>query len=282
MNIEKLLEYQSLEGQVAIVTGASRPNGQGLAIAKSLAIRGAKIVLTDIPGDDPRYNYEGLGLGSSEQLEVAVEEVKALGAEAIGIAFDVTVREEIKRCVEQTIEAFGRIDILVNNAGSLHAAAIEDLTDEMWDASYRINMKALSDFAAEVVPYMRKQGGGCIVNNTSVAGLQAWPNSGCYTATKHGAVGISKVMAKEFGPDNIRVNAVCQGNVWTDISQKEAELLASRGLYNSADEAIEDMKNMVALGDYTMPEDIAEGVAFLTTKSAKFITGITLQVDGGI
>ena len=152
MNVDELLKRQSLEGKVGIVTGASRPNGQGLAIAKALGIRGAKVVLTDLPGGDPRYNFYDVGLGSSEQLANAVQEVRDLDADAIGIAFDVTDRAKIDDCVAQTIEKWGRIDILVNNAGSLHSGAIEDLTDEMWDASYKVNMKALSDFASAVVP----------------------------------------------------------------------------------------------------------------------------------
>ena len=283
MNIDELIKSQSLDGQVAIVTGASRPNGQGRAISKALAVRGAKLVMTDLEGDDPRYNYEGLGVGSAEELADAVEAVKALGTEAIGVTADVTDKAQIQEVVDAAVGAFGGIDILVNNAGSLHGDFIADLTDDVWDASYRVNLKAPVDFAAAVVPHMRERGGGSIVQNTSVAGIVAFAGGGCYSGTKHGAVGMMKVMAEEFGPDNIRVNAVCPGNVWTDISQREAELFTERGFAESPEQFIQTLKDMSSLpGRYVTPEDIAEAVAFLCTPGAKFITGITLRVDGGI
>ena len=283
MNIDELIKSQSLDGQVAIVTGASRPNGQGRAISKALAVRGAKLVMTDLEGDDPRYNYEGLGVGSAEELADAVEAVKALGTEAIGVTADVTDKAQIQAVVDAAVGAFGGIDILVNNAGSLHGDFIADLTDDVWDASYRVNLKAPVDFAAAVVPHMRERGGGSIVQNTSVAGIVAFAGGGCYSGTKHGAVGMMKVMAEEFGPDNIRVNAVCPGNVWTDISQREAELFTERGFAESPEQFIQTLKDMSSLpGRYATPEDIAEAVAFLCTPGAKFITGITLRVDGGI
>ncbi len=283
MNIEELRKSQSLEGRVAIVTGASRPNGQGRAISKALAVRGAKLVMTDLEGDDPRYNYEGLGVGSAAELADAVEAVKALGTEAVGVTADVTDKAQIQAVVDAAVGAFGGIDILVNNAGSMHGDFIADLTDDMWDASYRVNVKAPVDFAAAVVPHMRERGGGSIVQNTSVAGIVAFAGGGCYSGTKHGAVGMMKVMAEEFGPDNIRVNAVCPGNVWTDVSQREAELFTERGFAESAEQFIQTLKDMASLpGRYATPEDIAEAVAFLCTPGAKFITGITLRVDGGI
>ncbi|MDE0160990.1 MAG: SDR family oxidoreductase [Acidimicrobiaceae bacterium] len=283
MNIEELRKSQSLEGQVAIVTGASRPNGQGRAISKALAVRGAELVMTDLEGDDPRYNYEGLGVGSGEMLADAVEEVRALGTDAVGVTADITDKAQIGRVVDAALEAFGGIDILVNNAGSVHGHFIAELTDDIWDASYRVNLKAPVDFAAAVLPHMRERGGGSIVQNTSVAGLVAFAGGGCYSGTKHGAVGMMKVMAEEFGPDNIRVNAVCPGNVWTDISQREAELFSERGFGDSAEQVIQTMKDMASLpGRYATPQDIAEAVAFLCTPGAKFITGITLRVDGGI
>lgn len=283
MNFEALKKYQSLDGKVAIVTGASRAHGQGLAIAKSLAIRGAKVCITDLPGDDSRYNFEGLGVGSTAELEAAVEQIQALGTEAMCCAFDVTDKAEIKRCVDEVLSKWGRIDILVNNAGSLHGGAIETLTDELWDAAYKVNMKALSDFGAAVLPTMKELGEGVIINNTSVAGIQAFLGTGCYTATKHGAVGITKVMADEFGRYNIRVNAICPGNVWTDISQREAELLAEWGTVEKPEDAVQMMKDMAVLGDrYVTPEDIGEAAAFLACPSSSFITGITLRVDGGL
>lgn len=222
MNIEELAKSQSLDGKVAIVTGASRPNGQGRALSRALAIRGAELVMTDLPGDDPRYNFEGLGVGSADLLADAVAEVEALGTEATAVTADITDRAQIQRVVDSAVELFGGVDILVDNAGWFHGDFIERRTDEMWETSFRVNMKAPVDFAAEVVPHMRVRGGGSIVQNTSVAGIAAFAGRGVYSGTKHGAVGMMKVMADEFAGDNIRVNAICQGNVWTDISQRRS------------------------------------------------------------
>ena len=149
MNIEEL-RVPVAGGQGAIVTGASRPNGQGRAISKALAVRGAKLVMTDLEGDDPRYNYEGLGVGSAAELADAVEAVKALGTEAVGVTADVTDKAQIQAVADAAVGAFGGIDILVNNAGSMHGDFIADLTDDMWDASYRVNVKAPVDFAEAV------------------------------------------------------------------------------------------------------------------------------------
>lgn len=286
MNLEELIKRQSLEGKIAIVTGASRPNGQGLATAKALAIRGAKVVLTDLAEEDPEFAHEHIGLGSAEQLEKAVEEVRALGAEAIGIPVDVTKPEQIRTCVEKTVEAFGGVDILINNAGVfVGCKKMEDLTPADWDVSCRVHIEGVANFSIAVVPEMKKRGGGVIVNNASVLGIGAVGGVAAYTASKFGMVGLTKSMADEYGPDNIRVNCVCPGNIWTDVSQPEAEILAGRdgfGGGGSPEDVIQAMKDMSPLGRYATPDEIGEALVFLATPSASFIHGATLRVDGGV
>lgn len=286
MNLEELRKRQSLEGKVAIVTGASRPNGQGLAAARALAIRGASVVLTDLAEESKEFAFGHVGMGSAEQLASAVEEVRALGAEAIGIPVDVTKKDQIRACVEKTVETFGGVDILINNAGVfVGCKAMEDLTSSDWDVSCRVHMEGVANFSIAVVPEMRKRGGGVIVNNASVLGLGAVGGVAAYTASKFGMVGLTKSMADEYGPRNIRVNAVCPGNIWTDVSQAEAEILAGRegfGGGGSPDDVIQAMKDMSPLGRYATPDEIGEALVFLATPSASFIHGATLRVDGGV
>ena len=283
MNIDALRESASLEGKVAIVTGASRPGGQGYAAAEALLDRGASVVVTDIAEAAAGMQMEGFGMGSATQLESAVARLIERGGQAMACTVDVTDKEQIQACVDQVIAAHGGVDILVNNAGVfVGAKPLEQITDADWELSFNVHMKGISDFCRAVVPSMRSRGGGVIINNSSIHGVAAAGGALGYSSTKYGMVGLSKSLADELGPDNIRVNVVCPGNIWTDISQREAELLAQREGAPSADTIIARMEDECALGRYGSAAEIGQVMAFLASPAAAFITGASIRVDGGI
>jgi 3-oxoacyl-[acyl-carrier protein] reductase len=282
INFDFLKDSMSLDGKVAIVTGASRPHGQGKQVALLLAMRGARVVVTDVDKPDPAMVFDELGIGSASLLAAAVRDIQERGGEAIGVAVDVTRKEQIASCVRKTVETFGGIDILVNNAGNFNGVKpLLDTTDSDWNWGFQVHIKGVANFCAAVIPEMKKRGGGCIVNNVSVAGIAAFAGMSSYVATKHGTVGLTKALADEFGPDNIRVNAVCPGNVWTDISQAEAEDLARRD-GSSAAAKIKWMEEMSPFGRYGTAREIAEVMVFLCSPAASFMHGAIVRVDGGM
>ncbi|WP_457939333.1 SDR family NAD(P)-dependent oxidoreductase [Mesorhizobium sp. 10J20-29] len=268
-----------LSGKVALVTGTSAPNGIGRAIALKLARNGAHVVVTDIDGTIP---VEGGTRATSELLEELVSEIGTLGAQAIAVKLDVTRQADIETAVTQTIKAFGRLDILVNNAGSLVGADnFLATTPEQWETSFRVNVLGPMMMAQAVIPQMKRNGGGRIVNIGSTGSLGAEPGFGAYTAMKHALVGLSKTIAAEFGSAGILCNTVCPGFIATDMHQSANERLAAEsGL------ALDDMKARryanVALREAGLPSDVADAVAYLAGPEARYVTGINLPVAGGV
>ena len=281
INFDALKDSVSLEGKVAIVTGASRPHGQGKQVALLLAIRGAQVVVTDVADADRSMSVDQVGIGDASLLGDVVKEIEELGGEAISMPVDITDKEQIAACVKKTVETFGGIDILVNNAGNFSGGkGLFETTDSDWEWGFKIHMQGVGDFCVAVIPEMRKRGGGCIVNNASIAGIAAFGGMASYSATKHGTVGLTKALADEFGPDNIRVNAICPGNVWSDVSQGEANILAERQGVNPQD-VTKWMEDMSSFGRYGTPREMAEVMVFLCSPAASFVHGAIIRVDGG-
>lgn len=245
---------RSLEDRVAIVTGGSR--GIGRAIALELARRGAKVVV----------NYRS----SSEAASEVVATIRASGGEAIAVQGDVGDTREAAELVRHALDTYGQIDILVNNAGTTRDQLLPLMTEQDWDDVLRTNLKSLYNCCkAAARPMMRKRYGR-IVNISSVSGIAGQGGQTNYAASKAGAIGFTKSLAKELGPRNITANVVAPGFVPTDLTADLPEHLWKRAI------------EATPLRRTGTPEEIAYAVAFLVSDEAAFITGEVLTVDGGL
>ena len=244
-----------LKDQVAIVTGAA--SGFGAEIARQYIAEGAKVAVADING-------------AGAQSVAA-----SLGANAIAVTCDVTKRADIEALVKTTVERFGKLDIVVNNAGWTHKnQPLLDVDEATFDRVYDINVKSIFFMVHAVVPLMRKQKSGVILNIGSTAGIRPRPGLTWYNSSK-GAVNLmSKSLAVELGPDNIRVNAICP-------------VMGATGLLESfmgMPDTPENRKKFIAtipMGRLSTPLDIAKAAVFLASDDAEFITGVEFPVDGG-
>ena len=244
-----------LQNKVAIVTGAA--SGFGAEIARQYIAEGAKVAVADI-------NETG-----------AKAIAAALGANAIAVRCDVTKRADIDALVKTTVDAFGTLDIVVNNAGWTHKnQPLLDVDEATFDKVYDINVKSIFHMVHAVVPMMRKQRSGVILNIGSTAGIRPRPGLTWYNSSK-GAVNLmSKSLAVELGPDNIRVNAICP-------------VMGATGLLESfmgMPDTPENRQKFVAtipLGRLSDPKDIARAAVYLGSDDAAFITGVEFPVDGG-
>jgi len=243
-----------LSGKVALVTGGSR--GIGRAVAIRLAQGGAKIA----------FSYHS----NHEAAQNVLGELKGGGAHAMAVAGDVGSAPDVERMVNATLEAFGRIDILVNNAGITRDTLLMRMSEEDWDAVLDTNLKSTFLTTKAVVRGMLRQRSGRIVNITSVSGILGNAGQANYAASKAGMIGFTRSIAREVASRGITVNAVAPGFIETDIWANVGE---------SARAAI---LNMAPLGTIGKPEDVAEAVAFLASDAARYITGQTLNVDGGL
>jgi 3-oxoacyl-[acyl-carrier protein] reductase len=244
-----------LQGKVAIVTGAA--SGFGAEIARQYAQEGARVALADI-------NEAG-----------AKDVAGPLGNGAIAVKCDVTRRADIDALVATTVKAFGRLDVVVNNAGWSHKnGPLLDVDEAAFDKVYAINVKSIFHMTHAVVPILRKQKSGVIVNIGSTAGIRPRPGLTWYNSTK-GAVNLmSKSLAVELAPDNIRVNVICPVMGVTGLLEQ----------FMGMPDTPENRKKFLAtipLGRLSTPLDIARAAVFLASDDAEFITGVEFPVDGG-
>lgn len=245
---------QIFENKVIIVTGSTFGIGKSTAIA--FAKRGAKVVLSDWIED--------------EETEKIIREN---GGDAIFVKCDVSNEDEIKNLVSKTVSHYGKLDFAFNNAGVEGTAApATECTNDNWDKTININLKGVWYCMKYQIPEMLKTGGGCVVNNASIAGLVGFAGIPAYVASKHGVVGLTKNIALDYAKQGIRVNAVCPGIIQTPM--------INRFTGNDKD-AIEQLKAGEPMGRIGQPEEIAETVIFLCSDAASFITGQALAVDGG-
>lgn len=243
-----------LENKVAIVTGASR--GIGRAIALTLANYGASIVV----------NY----CGSKGKAEEVVEEIKKNGGNAIAYQADVADMEAIKLMFADVLKQFGSIDILVNNAGITRDNLILKMSEDEFDGVINTNLKGTFNCLKHASRIMLKQKSGRIINISSISGVCGNAGQVNYSASKAGVIGMTKSLAKELGSRGITVNAVAPGYIKTDMTAV---------LKDELKEKVTEQIPLKRLGEV---EDIAETVAFLASDKASYITGQTIQVDGGL
>ncbi len=246
-----------LTGKVAIVTGARRGIGRGIAL--KLAEAGADVTVSDI---------------SLEDCQKVVEEIEALGQKGLAVKCDVTNRSEVEEMVAQTVEKFGKVDILVNNAGIAGMKPFLELTEEEWDRVLDINLKGQFLCAQAAAKEMVKQKSGRIINLASIAAGQVgvgFAQSAHYCASKGGVTAMTEAMAIEFAPMGINVNALGPGVIETAMTE---DFLADEKMKQG-------MLSRIPKGRFGQPEDVASAAVFLASDEADYITGTVLFVDGG-
>ncbi|MEM6985195.1 MAG: SDR family oxidoreductase, partial [Pseudomonadota bacterium] len=215
---------RSLDGKVALITGASAPRGIGRAVAARLAREGAHVVLSDLDGD---FAPEGRSQDRRELMAQGVAAIQAEGDQAEWVTLDVCDGTDVERVIADITSRLGGVDVLVNNAGSLAGAkAFLESTPDEWQTSFAVNLLGPMLLSRAVIPHMRAAGWGRIVNIGSTGSLGAEPGFGAYTAMKHALVGLSKTLAAEFGPDGILCNTLCPGYIATDMHTAANERLA--------------------------------------------------------
>lgn len=242
-----------LKDKVAVVTGGTR--GIGFEIVRAYLEQGAKVVLF---GSRP------------ESADKAVQTLKKENPEweVVGMAPELGNLQSVERAMGEIVEQFGRVDILVNNAGISARESIYDYSEEAFEDIMRLNVKALFDCSKAVAPYMRDQGGGCIINTSSMVSLYGQP-SGCgYPASKSAVNGLTKSLARELGKDNIRVNAVAPGVTKTDMVANLPEDMVAR------------VVAPIPLGRMGEPSEIANVFLFLASDLASYVSGAVISVDG--
>ncbi|NIF27563.1 SDR family oxidoreductase [Pantoea sp. Tr-811] len=244
-----------LEGKFAIVTGAASARGIGRATAQAFAAHGAKVAILDL------------------DLQAARDAAAQLGSGHLGLAANVADEAQVRDAVAQVLAQFGRIDVLVNNAGITQPVKTLDITGKDYDRILDVNLRGTLLMSQAVIPSMRAQRSGSIICMSSVSaqrggGIFGGPH---YSAAKAGVLGLGKAMARELGPDNVRVNAITPGLIHTDITG---------GLMQ--DERRHAIIEGIPLGRLGEARDVANAALFLASELSSYLTGITLDVNGGM
>ncbi|NJN50850.1 MAG: 3-oxoacyl-ACP reductase FabG [Gammaproteobacteria bacterium] len=273
-----------LAGKVAVVTGAARLRGIGRAIALRLAEEGADIVVNGRrvrPDRFPEHEREAGWRG----IESVAAEVEALGSRCVAIDGDVTVQADADRLAEVAMQTYGRLDILVNNAAlpsDAGAASILDMDDDVWLRTVDVNLNGVYRVTRACGRIMRDVGhGGSIINISSMAGRVGLPNYGAYCATKFAVIGMTQQLALELVRFGIRVNCVCPGSTDTDMMDGTIGRTAGR-FHSDTDSVRKQIRAQIPMGRQGEVEEQAAAVAFLASPDASYITGQTLNVDGGL
>jgi 3-oxoacyl-[acyl-carrier protein] reductase len=248
-----------LNGKVAIVTGGTQ--GIGRASALRLAAEGARVA---VAARDPT------------RLERTLTELRAAGGEAQAVQADVSRAADCERVVREVLERFGRIDILVNNAGTSATGEFESVSDAAWQADFDLKLFAAIRLARLAIPQMKRIGGGRIINITNIGAKQPRARSTPTTVTRAAGLALTKALSKEYAPDGILVNTICIGLVRAGQHERRA---AQRGV--DVEALYAEMGKDIPLGRVGKAEEVANVVAFLASAAASYVTGTSINLDGG-
>jgi NAD(P)-dependent dehydrogenase (short-subunit alcohol dehydrogenase family) len=267
-----------LKGRVALITGGA--HGIGAGIARSFAEEGARVALIDIDGD------------------ASAAMAREIGGDAIGLQGDAAEQDQAVAFTKSVADRFGGLDILVNNAGagrgkagteantSRYGSRVEDLQQEDWDGQLAQNLRTTFVCSQAAIPYLRSRGGGAIINIASIAGLLPSPTLPAYAAAKAGVISLTRSLALDLARNDVRVNAICPGLLWTRVWEMLAAGLRMSvpafGDREPRDIFLELVSRQVPLGREQTPEDIGKLAVFLASDDARNVTGQWISVDGGI
>jgi 3-oxoacyl-[acyl-carrier protein] reductase len=251
--------------KIAIVTASSR--GIGRATAEILAAEGARITIC---------------ARTAAAVTSAAEQIRGrTGADVLALEADVTRAEDIERIVARTVEAYGTVNILVNNAGGPPPGTFDTLGDSEWQAGFELTLLSVIRMTRAVLPHMRRAGGGAIVNLQSTSVKAPIDNLMLSNAIRTGVIGLAKSLSFELAKDGIRVNNVLPGAIMTD-RQREMLALQSTRSGKSVEELVRLKEAAIPLGRLGEPEDLGNMIVFLVSERARYVTGVTVQVDGGM
>jgi NAD(P)-dependent dehydrogenase (short-subunit alcohol dehydrogenase family) len=246
----------NLQGKIALITGASK--GIGESMARLMAAAGARVVVSS---------------RKQEALDALAEDIKKEGGEATGIAAHVGDMSQVHALVEKTVASYGGVDILVNNAASNPVfGPVVDCDTAAFDKIMDVNVKAPFELGKLVYPIMKSRGGGSVINISSIGGLSPEPHLGIYSVSKSALIMLTKVMAKEWGQDNIRVNAICPGLIQTKFSQ---------ALWQN-EEILKRFLKATPLNRMGQPDEIGALALFLASDFSAYCTGTVFTADGGL
>jgi NAD(P)-dependent dehydrogenase (short-subunit alcohol dehydrogenase family) len=249
-----------LDGKVAIVTGAAMGIGKSAALA--LAREGAKVAVSDINDD----------LGAA-----TVDEIKATGGDAFYQHADVGVTADMERLVEAAVKRYGRLTVMVNNAGVAIPGSVTEISEENWNRLINIHLNGTWRGMRFAIPHLIKNGGGSIINISSVQALIGFNGWAGYAAAKGGIMALTQQAAIDYGPHNIRVNALAPGTIMTPMNEKRL-----RDEAGDPDELLAIWSSSHALGRIGRPEEVADLIIFLASDESTFITGSIIKIDGGL
>ncbi|MFP3998280.1 MAG: SDR family NAD(P)-dependent oxidoreductase [Desulfobacterales bacterium] len=273
--------YRDLEGKTAIVTGAGKKTGIGYAIASKLAQCGTNIVIADI-GKARTGQSQVSTATTGEMLDLEKQIAADFGVKCLAVVADVTDSVSVFEMVEKAGGLTGAVHVLCNNAGASFGVPsdVENYDESAWLKTIDVNLNSVFRVSKAVIPVMKKSGGGCIINTASRAGKVPPVFNSAYATAKAGVIMLTKAMAKELAGAGIRVNAICPGQIMTDIEKWRFELEA-RFFNTTAEERKNEMCKTIPMSRIGDPAEVAELAAFLASGTSSYITGQAVNITGG-